>query len=257
MPLLDERAHKAEEERQQQRADVAAVDVGIGHEDDLAVAQLRHVEIRANARAERRDHRHELFVAVDLVEARFLHVEHLAPQRKDRLIPPVAPADGRAACRVTLDDVNFRMRRVALLTVGQLAGQGRALQRCLPARGLPRAARRFPRARGHQRLVEDGARHRRVLLQKGLELVVHHRLDQRAHVGVAELRLRLALELRVRQLDGNDRAKPLARVVAGDLLLALEDVVFFAVVVEHLRQRGLEARLVRAALGCVNIIRKG
>ena len=38
--LLDEFGHLAEEESQQQRADVAAVDVGVGHDDDLLVAQL-------------------------------------------------------------------------------------------------------------------------------------------------------------------------------------------------------------------------
>ena len=37
--LLDERAHVAEEERQQQGADVRAVDVGVAHQDDLAVAR--------------------------------------------------------------------------------------------------------------------------------------------------------------------------------------------------------------------------
>ena len=37
-PVVDQRLHVAEEEGQQQRADVAAVHVGVGHDDDLAVA---------------------------------------------------------------------------------------------------------------------------------------------------------------------------------------------------------------------------
>ena len=37
---LDQLRHVAEEEREQQRADVRAVHVGVGHQDDLAVAQL-------------------------------------------------------------------------------------------------------------------------------------------------------------------------------------------------------------------------
>jgi hypothetical protein len=40
-PRLISSCHVAEEERQQQRADVRSVDVGIGHQDELAVAQLR------------------------------------------------------------------------------------------------------------------------------------------------------------------------------------------------------------------------
>ncbi len=40
MAALDELAHLAEEERQQQRADMRPVDVGVGHQNDLVIAQL-------------------------------------------------------------------------------------------------------------------------------------------------------------------------------------------------------------------------
>ena len=49
MPLVDQLRHKAVEQRQQQCADVRAVDVGIGHDDDLVVAQLGDVEVIAVA----------------------------------------------------------------------------------------------------------------------------------------------------------------------------------------------------------------
>ena len=45
------------EERQQQRADVAAVDVGVGHDDDAVVAELVDVLVFADAAAERGDQR--------------------------------------------------------------------------------------------------------------------------------------------------------------------------------------------------------
>ena len=38
--LLDQGPHKAEEEGEQQGADVGAVHVGIGHDDHLVIAQL-------------------------------------------------------------------------------------------------------------------------------------------------------------------------------------------------------------------------
>ncbi len=54
--LLDQLAHVAEEKREQQRADVAAVDVRVGHQDDFVVAELAGVEIiLADAGAERGD----------------------------------------------------------------------------------------------------------------------------------------------------------------------------------------------------------
>ena len=62
-----------------------AVDIGIGHDDDLVIAELQRVEVLADARAERRDDGLELVVAVDLVGARLLDIQHLAPQGEDRL----------------------------------------------------------------------------------------------------------------------------------------------------------------------------
>ncbi len=44
---LDQRRHLAEEEGQQQRADMRAVDIGVGHDDDLVIAQFREVEFVA------------------------------------------------------------------------------------------------------------------------------------------------------------------------------------------------------------------
>ena len=60
-PLFDQRSHLAEEEGQQQRADVAAVDIGVGHDDDAVIARLVGVEIlAADAGAERLDQRADL-----------------------------------------------------------------------------------------------------------------------------------------------------------------------------------------------------
>ena len=44
----------AVDERQQQRRDVIAVGVGVGEDDDLAVAQLRQLEVLAEAAADAR-----------------------------------------------------------------------------------------------------------------------------------------------------------------------------------------------------------
>ena len=58
---LDELGHLAVEERQQQRADVRAVDVRVRHDDDAVIAQVRDIElVAADAAAERRDQRADL-----------------------------------------------------------------------------------------------------------------------------------------------------------------------------------------------------
>ena len=78
-----------------------------------------------------------------------------------------------------------------------------------------------------------------------------------ADPGVPELRLRLALELRVAQLDGDHGGEALADVLALEVvLLLLQQPLLARVLVERAGQRRLEAGEVRAALGRVDVVRE-
>src|SRR5205823_1556712 len=105
--------------------------------------ELRDVELVADARADRGDHRLDLGVREHLVDAVLLAVDDLPAERQDRLEEAVARLDGRAAGRVSLDEVELRRLRVVDLAVGELARQRRALERALAARQLTRLARRL------------------------------------------------------------------------------------------------------------------
>ena len=64
-----------------------AVDVGVGHDDDLVVAQLFELEfVAADAGAERGDQGADLFARQHLVEPRPLDVQDFSAQWKNRLI---------------------------------------------------------------------------------------------------------------------------------------------------------------------------
>src|SRR5207248_11220266 len=121
---------------------------------------------------------------------------------------------GRAARRIALDDEELGCFRVADRAVGELARQGGAVEGGLAPRELARLARREPCAHRGDRLVDDRARVLWVLLEELREVLVHRRLDETLDAGVAELRLRLPLELRVAQLHRDDRGEPLADVLA-------------------------------------------
>jgi hypothetical protein len=142
---LDDVGEVAVEERQQQRADVRAVDVGVRHDDDGVVAQLADVVVvGADAGAERGDQGDDLLAGEHLVDAGLLDVEDLAAQREDRLGLAVASLLGRAAGRVALDDEELGVLGVALLAVGELAGQERPSRmplRVMVSRALRAAAR--------------------------------------------------------------------------------------------------------------------
>ena len=72
--MLDEGPHEPEEEGQQQGTDVGAVHIGIGHNDDLVIAQLFQVEVVSDAGAQSGDDGGQLVVAVYLVGTGLLDV---------------------------------------------------------------------------------------------------------------------------------------------------------------------------------------
>ena len=78
--LVDDLRHLPVEEREQQRADVTAIHVGVRHDDDVVVTQLLDVEVVASrhAAAERGDERSDLGAREHLLEAGTLDVEDLA-----------------------------------------------------------------------------------------------------------------------------------------------------------------------------------
>ena len=163
---LDQLLHVAEEEREQQRADVASVHVGVGHQDDLAVAQLGEIEIvLADAGAERGDHGADFFVPQHLVVARFFDVENFSLERKNGLEAPIASLLGGAAGGLTLDQEQLAAFRLTFRTVRQLAGKSAAIERALAASEIAGLAGGFTRARSVDGFVDDLASDRRVLLE--------------------------------------------------------------------------------------------
>ena len=257
---LDQLAHVAEEKRQQQRADVAAVDVRVGHQNHFVVAELVGVEIVfADAGAKRGDDAANFFVAQHLVVAGFFDVENFAFERQDGLIAAVAAALGGAAGRFALDEEEFAARRIAFLAIGELARQAAGIERGLAAGEFAGLAGGFARARGVDTLADDFARDGRVLVEIFAELFVDQLLDDAFDVAI-ELALGLAFELRLRQLDGNDGDQTFAHVVAVDgdfVLLLLEHAERVRVVVDRARERGAEAGKVRAAIDGVDGVGEG
>ena len=206
----------AEEERQQQRTDVRPVDVGIRHDDDLAVAQLADVElVGADPGAESGDDRANLLVAQHLVDARLLHVEDLASQRKDRLERTVPALLRRTARRVALHQVELGLAAVATGAVGQLPGQAAARERTLAAHEVARVTRRLAGRERVDGLFDQRTRRLGVLLEVLRHLGAGHLLDDRLHLRVTQLHLGLALELGLGDLDADDGRDALAEVVAA------------------------------------------
>ena len=106
-------------------------------------------------------------------------------------------------------------------------------------------------------LVTIALRLGRVLLEPLRELLVGGPLDERPDLGVAELGLRLTLELRVAQLHRDDRGEALADVLAEEVLVLLLEVALGAGVAVHdVREGLLEALFVHPAFGGGDVVRE-
>ena len=236
---------------------MASVHVGVRHNDDFMIPELIGVELVPDARPQGGDDGLELVVSVDLIHPGLFHVQHFAPQGEDGLEPGIPALGGGASGGIALDDINFRQLRVVLVAVPELVGHGRAAEGGLAADGLPGLLGGLPGAAGGEGLVQNHPPHLGVLLQENVQLFRHDVVHQGADFAVAQLGLGLALELGVGELHGNDAGEALPAVLAGDLLVVLQQFDLFAVAVQHGGQGPLEALLVHAALRSVDVVGKG
>src|SRR5262249_61810555 len=114
--------------------------------------------------------------------------------------------------------------------------------RALAPAPLARLARGVAGPCGLDRLLDDLVGLGGMLLEELGQLRVHGLLHHAPHPWVAQLRLRLALELRLAQLHGDDRGEALADVLAlAGVLLLLQEALRARVVRQRARERGVEA----------------
>ena len=258
---LHQLEHLTAEEGQKEGPDVGSIDVSIGHDDDLVVADLFDFESPflipvADAGADRGDHRLDLLVLENLVETGLFHVDELTADRQDRLSATVAALLGGAAGGVTLDDVKFALGGVAGRAVGQFSGETAAGHGRLAHRvaGPPC---RFAGAGGVEDFLDHFLGERGVLFEKLRKSLVNDGADDTLDLVVDELFLRLRAEAGVRMFHRNDRDNSFAAIFSGDRgILVLEQFVCLGVVIKGTGQRGAEAGKVRPAVTIRNRVGK-
>ena len=258
--FLDDGSHAAEKERHQQRGDVGSVDVGIGHNYHLMVGQFREIHLLGivfgtDGYAQGAENIGNLLGVEHLVVHCLLHVEHFASERKDGLGAAVAAALCRTACRVTLDEENLAFLRIAAGAVGELAGKSATAEWRFALylnAGIVGGMARLGR---EDDLFNDGLGFLGMLLEIGAQSVAYSRLHGADHLVVAELGLRLTLELGFHHFHGNYSRQALAEVVAGNLDLALfEKLVVVGIFLECRREAAAETGEVCAALDGVDVV---
>src|SRR5262249_50884638 len=123
-----------------------------------------------------------------------------------------------------------------------------AVEGGLAPRGVAGAAGRGPGLLGVDALLDDGVGLGRVLLEPVAQLLVGRPLHEGLDLGVAELALGLAFELRLADPHGDDGRWAFPDIVTGEVVVLLLEVARGpAVLVAHRRERGPEPLLVGAA----------
>src|SRR5690606_17426145 len=110
----------------------------------------------ADAGAQRGDQGGDLLAGDQAVEARLLHVQHLAAQRQNGLELAVAALLGGATGRVPFHNVELGKGRIFFLAVGQLSGQAGTFQHALATGHLACTAGGVASPGGFNDLVAQG-----------------------------------------------------------------------------------------------------
>ena len=146
---FDQLGHLAVEEGQEQGADVRAVHVGIGHDDDAVVAQFFGIEFFfADACAQSGNQRGDFLAGQHFFKTCFFDVQNFTFERQNRLEFAVAALHGGTACGVALDEVEFGQGRVFFLAVGKFARQAQTVHHAFAAGNFACFAGGFASARG-------------------------------------------------------------------------------------------------------------
>ncbi len=200
----------------------------------------------------------DLLAGDDLYQLGFLYVQDLSAQRKDCLENAVAALLGRTAGRVSFHYEDLRFLGVALLAVGQFAGQAGLGERAFAAGQVFGAAGGLAGLGGAQAFLADSLGNGGMLLEEDGEGFSGKGFNYAFNLAVAQLGLGLAFELGVGDLDGNNNGEAFAHIVAGyAVFLVFQEVVLFNVVVYNAGQRGPEAGDVGSALYGLDIIDEG
>src|SRR5215469_4228625 len=98
------------------------VNISVTHQDNAAIAQLRHVEVLAHAYPYSRDDIFHLFIGEHLIEPGTLDVEYFTTQGQDGLEAAVTALLRTPARAVSFHKVEFAAVGASLRAVGELAG---------------------------------------------------------------------------------------------------------------------------------------
>ena len=244
-------------QRQQQCPNVRAVDIGIGHDNQLVVAGLANVKVLTEAGAHGREQRPDFFVGQNAFHAGLFNVQNLPPNWQDGLRQTTPTTLSGTAGGVPFDDEQFGDFWVLAGVIRQLPRQAGNFQSALAPRHFTRPLSSQTRLACEHCLVDDELGVSRVLHQVLVEVLAEHAVRDRPRIRVTKLGLGLSFKLRVRVLDGDNRGHPLTHVIPRQrVVVRLQRPTLAGVSVDDTGERRLEPGLMCPTFVGVDVVGK-
>ena len=268
--MLNYLLHVTEEEGHNQCGDVCSIDIGIGHDDHLVVADLRQVEgfgviLRTEGYTQCGEYITYFLALKHLVLHSLLDVEDLTAQREDSLVYSVATCLGCTACGVTLDEEEFALGRIFGCAISKFAGESSTAERGLAENRLTSVACGYTCLCSEDHFLNDTLGVVGVLFEVVLQRLGYGGVHHAGYLGVAEFGFCLTFELRLCDLDGDHCRQSFAEIVGVDGRVAvfvlefgfLEHLTVLSVLLHDACERSAEACDVCTALYGVDIVDVG
>jgi len=218
--------HVAEEKSHDQGVDMAAIDVGVGHDDDLMVAQLVEVEFLgvlfgANGHPQGGIDVFDLLVFEDFVLHGLFDVEDFPAEGKDGLRAAVTALFGGAPSGIALHNEDFAFHRIPFGAVAQFSGKAATGQGVFALHHLAGLTGSMTRLSRQDHLVHDDAGRTGILLQIIGQHLAHRLIYRSHHIGIPQFGLGLPFKLRFGYLHRDHRGESLPKIISIDLQLQL------------------------------------
>ena len=175
------------------------VDVGICHDDNLAITCLVQIEVIADTAAKGSNHIADFFTAQHLIKTCLFNIKDFTAQRQNSLEITVTSLFGTAACGVTFDQINLGILNVTALAVSQLAGKSAKIHSVLTCLACCQTG-----ACSNNSLFHQLFGNLRIFLHKLGQSITDQVINDRHNLAVAKLNFSLAFKLRVLHLQAQN-----------------------------------------------------
>ena len=268
MTFLYDLWHESEEESHDKCVDVRTIDVGIGHDYNLVVAQFVDVSLLCIVAINAKSHSDSLendayrLRFEHLMPLHFLHVKNLTTEWEYGLCVAITSLLSRATSGITLDEEYLSLLRVATRAVSELTWESSTSHRILTLHVFTCLASSDSGSSGEDNLLTYLLCFVRMLFEIVGESFAYSLLNGSCHFGVSELCLGLTFKLRFSNLDTDDSSDAFTEVFARYFYLCLFDLLCESRLIVGIRlecacESGAESLEVSTAFDGVDIIDVG